>query len=224
MFGSYSFIGESDTTCPSERLLDLATEAIARARRITFDPLAERVGPAAGAVLRRWPGEHYRLLAALCATVRPKTVVEIGTASGLSSLAIISALPAGSRLVTFDVLPWDYKGPEAWGGETVLRKEDFADGSLVQEVGDLSNPETFERHRNLLAETDFFFVDGPKDGIFEQVFLDRLGSVAFPKPPLLMFDDVRLWNMLRIWKDVTRPKLDLTSFGHWSGSGLIDWV
>jgi len=30
-------------------------------------------------------------------------------------------------------------------------------------------------------------------------------------------------NMVGIWRRVTRPKFDITSFGHWSGSGLIDW-
>jgi hypothetical protein len=39
-----------------------------------------------------------------------------------------------------------------------------------------------------------------------------------------MFDDIRLWNMLRTWRTINRPKLDLTSFGHWSGTGLVDWT
>ena len=25
------------------------------------------------------------------------------------------------------------------------------------------------------------------------------------------------------WRCVSRPKFDITSLGHWSGSGLIDW-
>ncbi len=38
-----------------------------------------------------------------------------------------------------------------------------------------------------------------------------------------MFDDIRVWNMLEIWRGIRRPKLDLTSFGHWSGTGLVDY-
>jgi hypothetical protein len=30
-------------------------------------------------------------------------------------------------------------------------------------------------------------------------------------------------NMIELWRNVQKPKLDLTSFGHWSGTGLIDW-
>lgn len=35
--------------------------------------------------------------------------------------------------------------------------------------------------------------------------------------------DIRLWNMPAFWRDVPLPKLDLTSFGHWSGTGVGQW-
>jgi predicted O-methyltransferase YrrM len=38
---------------------------------------------------------------------KPKIVIEIGTATGLSALAMKAAMPAGSRLFTFDIVPWD---------------------------------------------------------------------------------------------------------------------
>lgn len=44
-----------------------------------------------------------RLLSMLCAIIRPKTVVEIGTYSGYSALAMASGMPEGSRLVTFEI-------------------------------------------------------------------------------------------------------------------------
>ena len=74
-----------------------------------------------------------------------------------------------------------------------------------------------------IKAADIIFVDGPKDGRFEQVFLDRLAELHLPKCPLLILDDIRLWNMLAIWRDIRRPKLDLTSFGHWSGTGIVEW-
>jgi len=39
----------------------------------------------------------------------------------------------------------------------------------------------------------------------------------------VLFDDIRLWNMLDIWRSIDFPKLDLTSFGHWSGTGVVQW-
>jgi hypothetical protein len=38
-----------------------------------------------------------------------------------------------------------------------------------------------------------------------------------------MFDGIRVLNMIGIWRRLARPKMDLTSFGHWSGTGLADW-
>jgi predicted O-methyltransferase YrrM len=223
-WGSYSFVGEASGSDPNSRLIDLAIESIGRARSISFSALRDRVGADADAVLERWPGEHYRLLASLCSALAPKTVVEIGTASGMSALAMLSVLPPASRLVSFDVFPWDYRGPDAWGGETLLRRSDFDDGRLIHQVGDLSAPVMFERHRELLSRADFIFVDGPKNDAFERVFLERLRTVHFLSSPIVAFDDIKVWNMLAIWQQIPKPKLDLTSFGHWSGTGLIDWV
>src|SRR5271154_191680 len=35
-----------------------------------------------------WPGEHYKLLAALVGVLTPKIVIEIGTATGMSALTM----------------------------------------------------------------------------------------------------------------------------------------
>ena len=32
-----------------------------------------------------------------------------------------------------------------------------------------------------------------------------------------------LLGRLRIWRAIARPKLDVTSFGHWTGTGLVEW-
>jgi hypothetical protein len=41
-------------------------------------------------------------------------------------------------------------------------------------------------------------------------------------PTILVLDDTRLLNMIDVWRLIRSPKLDLTSFGHWSGTGLVD--
>jgi len=66
-------------------------------------------------------------------------------------------------------------------------------------------------------------VDAAKDGRTEKVLLELFETLRFRTPPIVVFDDIRLWNMVGIWRSVSRPKLDATSFGHWSGTGLIDW-
>ncbi len=202
---------------PSDRLIDLSLRAANRARTISLSEVTARI-KTPPFYTDIWPGEHYRLLAAFIDELKPKTVVEIGTASGLSALAMLKYLPQDAKLYTFDILEWD-KYPE-----THFLPTDFADGRMHQIIGDVAIPEVFNKHLPLLQETDFFFVDGPKDGIFERKFLNALSEVKLPKEPLLVFDDVRVWNMLDIWRHVSKPKLDITSFGHWSGTGIIHWT
>lgn len=44
-----------------------------------------------------------QLLRMLCQLIQPTTVVELGTYSGYSALAMASGMPAGSRLLTFEI-------------------------------------------------------------------------------------------------------------------------
>lgn len=44
-----------------------------------------------------------QLLRMLCQLIQPMTVVELGTYSGYSALAMASGMPAGSRLLTFEI-------------------------------------------------------------------------------------------------------------------------
>ena len=94
---------------------------------------------------------------------------------------------------------------------------------IVTHLDDLVSAAGFERHRALLESASLVFVDAAKDGVMERVLLERFESLRFRRPTLVVFDDIRVWNMLSIWRDVRRPKLDATSFGHWSGTGMIDW-
>ena len=80
-----------------------------------------------------------------------------------------------------------------------------------------------ERYRALFQSADIVFVDGPKDGMSEYKFLQNLNVLDGAAQPLLIFDDTRLLNMVDVWRKINRPKLDITSFGHWSGTGLVDW-
>lgn len=39
---------------------------------------------------------------------------------------------------------------------------------------------------------------------------------------LLVIDDIRLWNVLEIWESIASPKLDVSGFGHYTGTGLVE--
>lgn len=218
-YGEYSMIYDTLNTTgrPSDYLIDLALRAAKEAWHTQLPDVSRRVDAASTDFTPVWPGEHYRLLAALVKILQPKRVVEIGTFRGLSALALKQFLPADGKITTFDIVPWNSIP------DTSLCAEDFSDDRLRQQIADLSQAAAFESHRELVQETELLFMDGPKDGVFERKFLQQLETLSFRKPLLLVLDDIRFWNMLATWHDIARPKLDLTSFGHWSGTGLVEW-
>jgi predicted O-methyltransferase YrrM len=207
---------DDDSGRPNERLLDISLKAIEQARRVDLSWVSKRmVAPPYYPDV--WPGEHYKLLAGLVIAQKPKKIIEIGTFQGLSALSIKGSLPPGSELITIDIIPWNEIKDSA------LRSSDFEDGKLRQVIGDLSNATFFANFAETLSGCDLLFVDAPKNIVFEQTFLQHLSTIHLPSNALVLFDDIRQWNMLSIWRGITKPKLDLTSFGHWTGTGIIDW-
>ncbi len=217
----YSMLYSEDDSMgrPNERLLDLAVEAIGCARKISLQDICARLGGRfsyGDDLINLWPGEHYRLLASFVEIIRPSLVIEIGTGEGLSALSMLKYLSRDARLITFDVIAWrDY--PRA-----CLTEDDFADHRLKQVVTNLADPTAFAEYAELFQEADLIFIDAAKDGTFERTLLEKLDQLVYAKPPIFAFDDIRLWNMLSVWRDLRWPKLDLTSFGHWCGTGISE--
>jgi predicted O-methyltransferase YrrM len=201
---------------PSQRLFDLSVQLAAMTPLISHPLLSSRAGSG-----QRWyeqfPGEHYHLLTAICRLLMPTTVWEFGTDTGMSTVALLEGVDPGARIYTVDIDSWKSKqGP--W-----LIADDFSSGQVTQVVSDMKAPDLFERYRDNMAGAELVFVDGPKDGFTEAAFLTLLATVPFRRHPIIVFDDIRLMNMLRTWRSIQHPKMDLTSFGHWSGTGLVDW-
>jgi predicted O-methyltransferase YrrM len=202
---------------PSQRLFSLCVEIAALVPRIVHRQLDARAttGP-------RWyetfPGEHYHLLTALSAIVEPAVIWEFGTDTGMSALALCEGY-AAAQIFTVDVDAWHTRH------QTLLRCEDFAgaSGTITQLVADMTSPALFAEFGECMAEAEIIFVDGPKDGRTEKRFLELLATVPFHRHPLVIFDDTRVLNMVDVWRGIHRPKMDLTSFGHFTGTGIVDW-
>src|SRR5262245_41197010 len=116
----------------SPELIALALDASRRALEIDLSDISGRLSTPPY-YPNIWPGEHYRFLAGLVETVKPKIIIEIGTGSGLSALTMAKYLPEGGRLVTFDVKDW-----RTMPG-TVLWDADFEDGKLHASTDDLTD-------------------------------------------------------------------------------------
>jgi len=162
-----------------------------------------------------FPGEHYRLLAALVRSCQAKEVVDIGTYTGMSTRVLLDA-SSHVRVRTYDIIPWDQF-------DSHLQEKDFRSGRLQQHLLDLSDPAVFESNKSALCNADIIFCDAPKDGEFEYKFLLSLSKARLTsKPRLLVLDDIHFLNMKNAWSGIRSPKFDATCFGHWSGTGIVD--
>lgn len=216
VFPSIACSAEDEPGRPTRELIELALAAIRRAADIDLSDISNRQS-APPYWPNIWPGEHYKLLAGIVQVLAPKLVLEIGTATGLSALAIKKYLAPTSKLVTFDVVPWT-----GFSGSAV-NINDFSDGKLQQITENLCDLQVARKHSALLNEADFLFIDAAKDDRVEPALMQNFSSVGLKEGALLMFDDIRMLTMLPIWRPLQFPKLDVTSFGHWSGTGLAIW-
>lgn len=209
---------DDDKAHPSDYLVDVSLRAAMEAGKIRLDNIVQRfkhfpVHPNPN----EWPGDHYRLLAAFVKVLDPATVIEIGTSLGTGTLALSEFMKPSGRVVTFDVVKWDDIK------NSLFNQEDFIQGKIIQYTDDVSSPASYEKHRRLFEKAELIFVDAKKDGIMEKKFIEHFNTTDFVNTPIIIFDDIKHWPMLKIWRDIPYPKLDLTSLGHFTGTGIVEW-
>ena len=165
--------------------------------------------------LNVFPGEHYKILSGIIQAIDAKNLIDIGTYTGMSARVMIDFSSTESRIQTYDIVSWNHFNSH-------LTPTDF-DNKCTQHLVDLSQTSVFNEHLPYLDNADLIFCDAPKDGLFEEKFLTNLSHASFSsKPRYLMLDDIRFLNMASLWRSIASPKFDLTSFGHWSGTGIVD--
>ena len=165
-----------------------------------------------------FPGDHYRLLAGLLTSLRPECVVDVGTHMGTGT-RVMYDFAKKAKIHTFDLTPWHEFD------KTFLEKGDFVQngGRLTQYLADLTEPDNFQKFSALLQQADFIMVDACKDGVFEEKFYSLLSSLNMEsKTRYMLLDDIRFTSELINWRRIESPKIDLTSFGHFTGTGLVD--
>lgn len=193
-----------DTSGPNQYLLDLILPSVEIGWReeITDSDLIK----SDSMFFNVFPGEHYRLLKAITKTLDPKIAIEIGTYTGMGTVAISQGLSKGC-LYTFDIFPWNSMDSHL--------NADLVDGKrIIQYVVDLSEGGEFKKYQALFDKADLIFLDAPKDGVFEYKILDLFQNLKHKDNRILVMDGIRFVNMIDLWRKIESPKLDITSFGH----------
>ncbi len=142
--------------------------------------------------------EHYRLLAYLSTLFTDATIVDVGTDAGCSAMALSYNL--ANRVVSFDIVN--------------NRKTDIQLPNVEFRLQDALSD------GDLLMAAPLISLDTAHEGPYEHVFYQSL-SVSHYKG-LLLLDDVYLNEEMRaFWDSITHAKFDVSSVGHWSGTGLV---
>jgi predicted O-methyltransferase YrrM len=207
-----SIIYSKEDANPTLSLIDLMVDSLKIAARTKLT--SGKLDLPDSNFLNVFPGEHYRLLNAIVKASNSKKVVEIGTATGLSALAMQESITDIS-VITYDIMEWDKF-------QTHLEKADLDGIRIRQIIGDLSDNVFFNCNYDILNDADIIFMDAPKDDIFEYKMAHKLSTLTKKDFRLLIIDDIQFVNMIDFWRSITSPKIDMTSFGHWSGTGVVD--
>ena len=157
-------------------------------------------------------GEHYKLINSLCKSLNIQKVVEVGSFTGMSALVW---LLNNVSVTSIDIVPWkDFD-------QTVLSDEIVSGDHFNQKILNLLNNATFSEMLPEFMSSDLIFLDGPKDGVFEQKIVPKLLECMSGSGAWLLLDDIHLRAMKPCWDAILNEKYDLSLIGHSSGTGLV---
>ncbi len=142
--------------------------------------------------------EHYRLLMYIAKLYNGKTIYDLGTNKCMSGVAL--SFGYKTKVKSYDIIKHLPINPMVPYVQWI--------------IGDI-------RDEKLINST-FIFMDIDHDGIFENLFYDHLHEIGWKG--LLLLDDIHLNNeMKEFWENIKEEKHDITSIGHWSGTGLVEF-
>ena len=143
------------------------------------------------------PGmEHYRLLCYLSTLFENQTLYEIGTWIGAGTTCL--AYNRDNHVISYDI---------------VYNVDCVQADNIEYRIGD------FRKDKNLLS-SPFIFIDVEHNGTLEREIYKYL--IVNNYKGITLWDDINLNPQMKgFWRDITHEKLDITKFGHYSGTGIV---
>jgi len=156
--------------------------------------------------------EHYRLLNAFSDMFHDEILMDIGTFKGLSALSL--ALNHQNKVITVN----KEKRSNFLG-------KPIEDGFPIEVVTEniLSVRDNEELADNI-KKSAVVLLDITHNGKDEQDFYEFLLEIEYKG--ILIADDIYLkrnGDMEGWWNSIKEKKFDLTEYGHWSGTGIVDF-
>jgi len=142
-------------------------------------------------------GEHYKLLAELSSKQNNIRISDIGTFRGCSALAL--SYNKTNTVISYDVADHKTISNIPDNVEFVLYNKPFSPDILNSSI---------------------IMLDIMHDGVQERMIIDFLIENNW-KGTLIMDDIIHFPELKKLWNEIELPKQDVTSKGHWSGTGII---
>jgi len=152
--------------------------------------------------------DYYKYLAKMMKALKPKQVVELGSAAGTGDLMILSTLPKDSMLYALTI-----PEPE---GEWRFIKEEYPNLTMIR-----GNSLELNNWNNVdLYATDILFLDTDHQyGLFTAEM--DLYSPLLKEGAIFLFDDIRINNgMSRAWEEMKWDKLELLDLHTYKNTGF----
>ena len=151
---------------------------------------------------------YYQLLPCLIEELRPKQVVELGGAMGVSALMMLHTLPETSKLYSITL--------EEHGLEFSYVADHYP--NFVPVVGNDLDLSVWPKDLDL-SKTDLWFFDSlhTREQLTKEL---ALYSPFFKKGTILLFDDIRMEELWPVWESLPYEKKESTNPCHYSGFGI----
>lgn len=148
---------------------------------------------------------YYQWLACLMKLIKPKQVVELGAAAGISTLIMATELPKDSKLISVDIDPdlaWKWMDKEY--------------PQVIKVLGDDLDLSIYPKDIDL-SQTDIWFIDSLHTE--EQLRKEfKLYRPFFKKGAIVVLDDIKIPGLDTIWSEIPEDKCETTIPNHYTGS------
>lgn len=149
---------------------------------------------------------YYQWLACLVRLLKPKQIVELGPAAGISTIMMATQKDVDCKLYSVDIdesLAWKWMKYEYAG--------------LVKILGDDLDMSIWPKDVDL-SKTDLWFMDTlhTKEQLQKEI---DLYSKFWKKGTVVVLDDIRMEGLWDIWQALPYDKCETTHPNHYSGFG-----
>ena len=146
--------------------------------------------------------EIYKLLTYLSSNVLKNEILDIGTSSGFSALAL--AFNDNRNVITYDIsdcIPDD---------QLTIKNKGNIEFKCMDSFEDITD----------LSKCDLIFLDIDHSGFYEKKLYELFIKLKFRG--ILVIDNILFCQALKeMWSEINLTKFDVTSYGHWTGTGLV---